>query len=65
MPPTLEAWSLNHWTAREVPLSFFFFQLLLLLLWIMCPQTLLSLVETQIFMGVKFSSLQNNFVALV
>ena len=21
MPPVLEAWSLNHWTAREVPLS--------------------------------------------
>ena len=64
MPPTLEAWSLNHWTAREIPLSFFF-KLLLLLLWIMCPQALLPLVETQIFMGVKFSSLQNNFVALV
>ena len=22
-PPALEAWSLNHWTARKAPLSFF------------------------------------------
>ena len=22
MPPAVEAWSLNHWTTREVPLSF-------------------------------------------
>ena len=22
MPPALEAWSLNHWTAREVPKDF-------------------------------------------
>ena len=23
MPPELEVWSLNHWTAREVPISLF------------------------------------------
>ena len=23
MPPAVEAWSLNHWTTREVPLHFF------------------------------------------
>ena len=22
MPPTVEVWSLNHWTAREVPVRF-------------------------------------------
>ena len=25
MPPAVDAWSLNHWTAREVPRNFFFF----------------------------------------
>ena len=25
MPPALGAWSLNHWTAREVPCRLFFF----------------------------------------
>ena len=25
VPPTLEVWSLNHWTAREVPKNDFFF----------------------------------------
>ena len=24
MPPAVEAWSLNHWTAREVPKFFYF-----------------------------------------
>ena len=28
MPPALEAWSFNHWTAREVP-SLLFFSFLL------------------------------------
>ena len=23
MPPALEAWSLNHWTTREIPINFF------------------------------------------
>ena len=25
MPPAVEVWSLNHWTTREVPLSFFLY----------------------------------------
>ena len=24
MPPALEAWSLNHWTSKEVPMEGFF-----------------------------------------
>ena len=24
MPPVVEAWGLNHWTAREVPAHIFF-----------------------------------------
>ena len=25
VPPAVEAWSLNHWTTREVPLTIFFY----------------------------------------
>ena len=27
MPPALGAWSLNHWTTREVPLSYAFIKI--------------------------------------
>ena len=34
--PALEAWSVNHWTAREVPNFFFLFNLFLAALGLSC-----------------------------
>ena len=34
VPPAVEAWSLNHWTTREVPIMKFFFLIIFIYLFI-------------------------------